>query len=255
MPRKARKHSITNIYHVVIKGIDRQIIFENHKDYKKYIELLDFYKENCHFRLFAYCLMSNHVHLLLQTTDISLESIFRRINTHYAVWFNMKYQRTGHVQDGRFFSETVEDANYLLNAIKYIHLNPTKAGLEPYPGHSYPWSSIHEYAENVSNLVDTSHILAIFNLDELLSYDVPSNNTTFTDIDKIKKRLPDDVAKDIIIQECNCYTVSDFLALPLKSRNNYIQKLYSHGLSIRQLNRLTGVSRGVIQRLVSKGHS
>ena len=97
------------------------------EDFKKYIEILFLYRQECHFELYAYCLMSNHVHLLLKTTDVPLDAIFRRINTFYASWFNMKYQRCGHLQQDRFHSEPVEDKQYFLNVIRYIHRNPLKA--------------------------------------------------------------------------------------------------------------------------------
>ena len=130
MPRHARKKSSTNTYHVVVKGADNQLLFEDPKDYEKYMELLIYYKERCKFELFAYCIMSNHVHLLLRhSQDGSLESIFRHLNTAYSTWFNMKYNRTGYLQDGRYYSEPVEDERYLISALRYIHFNPSKAGL------------------------------------------------------------------------------------------------------------------------------
>lgn len=134
MPRHSRTKSGTRIYHVVIKGADRQLLFEETKDYMKYLEILEYYKQECNFEIFAYCLMSNHIHLLIRhSIDCSLQTIFRRLNTTYAIWFNMKYNRTGFVQNDRFFSEPVEDEKYLLTVVKYIHFNPTKAGLEQAP--------------------------------------------------------------------------------------------------------------------------
>ena len=98
MPRHSRKKSSTQTYHVVIKGADRQLLFEETKDYIKYLDILEYYKEKFSFNIYAYCLMSNHVHLLIHHPDtVSLESIFRHINTTYATWFNLKYKRTGFV--------------------------------------------------------------------------------------------------------------------------------------------------------------
>lgn len=251
MPRAARKKSKTNIYHVVVKGVANQIIFEERKDFEKYIEILDFHKSTCHFKLFAYCLMSNHTHILLQITDTSLETIFRKINTHYAVWFNMKYGRSGHLQGDRFYSEPINDIHHLFCAIKYIHLNPTKAGLEPSPGQTYQWSSIHEYTSNKSKLVDTDDIPHIFDKIELINYDSEAIET-FLDIDNIRKRIPDDVARNIIYDECNLKNLSEFALLALRKRNHYINKLHSLGISIRQLSRLTGVPKGVIQNVLVK---
>lgn len=255
MPRKPRKKSSTNTYHVVVKGNNRQLLFEAIRDYKKYIEILSLYKDQCHFNLFAYCLMSNHVHLLLQVTDVSLETIFRKINTHYAIWFNAKYQRTGHIQDGRYYSEPIEDDHYLFCAIRYIHSNPSKAGLEPMPGHSYPWTSIHEYKSHTNHLVDTDSIYKIYDPNVLLNNVSSFSSVELIDIDSLRKRLPDDVAQEIMEKECHCTCVTDFSSLPILLRNQYLIKLHDCGISFRQLNRITGISLGVIQRVVLKGHS
>ena len=92
MPRNRRQLSSTRTYHIVIKGADRQLIFEEPNDFHKYLSYLEYYKELCKFEIFAYCLMPNHVHILLRhSPDCSLETIFRKLNTAYAIWFNRKY--------------------------------------------------------------------------------------------------------------------------------------------------------------------
>ncbi len=160
MARHARKKSSTQTYHVVIKGADRQLLFEESKDYIKYLDILEFYKDQLKFEIYAYCLMSNHVHLLLRHPNtVSLESIFRHINTTYACWFNAKYDRTGFVQDGRYYSEPVESDNALLTIVRYIHYNPSKAGLENFPGSGYQWSSFNDYTRKTAGLTDTALVL------------------------------------------------------------------------------------------------
>lgn len=250
MPRKARKMSSTHIHHVVIRGIDHQTLFEEVKDYLKYLDILAFYKEECNFNLYAYCLMSNHVHLILRTNDIPLDIIFRKINTRYAVWFNMKYQRCGHLQQDRFYSEPIDNISYFLTAIRYIHRNPCKAGLEISPGMSYQWSSIYAYLNNNSNLIDIDYVYKIISPYDFLNYNAVNANDTCLDIDQSPKRLPDDVAKDIIYSISNCKTSTDFKNLNLLDRNKYLKLAKNKGISIRQLNRLTGISIGVIQRAI-----
>lgn len=255
MPRDKRKVSRTRIYHVIVKGADRQLLFEETKDYVKYLEILENYKDELNFKLFAYCLMSNHVHLLIQVSEEgTLEKIFRSINTKYAVWFNMKYNRTGFVQDGRYHSEPVETIEYFLTAIRYIHLNPQKAGLESAPGEQYPWSSFVEYCSDVPRLIDRDTVFQIIGDEDLFfsmhSY-VTSDDACF-DIKKTRKRLPDDVAKSIIEESCGCKNSTEFQKLSILERNCYIKKIYNEGVSIRQLNRLTGVPRGVIERVLKK---
>lgn len=257
MPRHARKKSSTQIYHVVIKGADRQLLFEEKSDYSKYLEILEYYKQQLSFELYAYCLMSNHVHLLIRHPEsITLESIFRHINTTYATWFNLKYNRTGFVQDGRYFSEPVETDRYLLTVVRYIHYNPTKAGLEQKPGAGYHWSSFNDYVKNRSGLTDTQLILEkIGSKEQFQTFHSIFPEDDCFDIHKYRKRLPDDVAKNIILQTCNCNSVTDFQKLSLTERNQSIILLHKKGISVRQLNRLTGTPRGVIERIIAKERS
>ena len=262
MPRKARVLSPTNIYHVVIRGADHQVIFEQRADFLKYLDFLTYYKEQCKFELFAYCLMNNHIHLLLRVNEMPLASIFRRINTNYALWYNMKYNRSGYLQQGRYYSEPIADQRQLLTAICYIHHNPMRAGLEMSCGSAYEWSSFFAYRKAEPGLIDTSFVLevsggseAFFDFHNSYSARVLGGTTTeddsrFLDIDKIQKRLPDDVAKEIISAISKCSTVAEFQNLPLIERNNFILAIHKKGVSIRQLNRLTGTSRGVIMRVL-----
>ncbi len=256
MPRHARKKSSIQTYHVVIKGADRQLLFEETKDYLKYLDILEFYKQECQFELYAYCLMSNHVHLLIHTPITPLETIFRKINTTYACWFNLKYSRTGSVQDGRYFSEPVDTIDYLLTVVRYIHYNPAKAGLETEPGTGYLWSSFIEYQKEISGLADTEYVLKMFEgIDQFLKMHNNIPCDVCLDIKKCRKRIPDDVAKDMIAENCNCNSTADFQKLSTIVRNKYIVLLHQKGISVRQLNRLTGIPRGVIEKTIAKNHS
>ena len=256
MPRKPRTKSKTNIYHVVIRGADRQQMFEDKNDYLKYLDILDYYKQECNFYIYAYCLMNNHVHLLIFTPDTPIETIFRRINTRYAVWFNMKYDRTGYLQQGRYYSEPVDNEDYLLSVVRYIHQNPYKAGMETFPGASYPWNSIHSYLEGNSSLVDIDLITKLIgNTNAFISFHKETDESDCLDIHKLVKRIPDDVAKQIIYDETGCSTATDFQKLSLSERKKCLLHLHEKGISIRQLNRLTGISKGIIERTVTRGHS
>lgn len=252
MPRKPRKYSELGIYHVVIKGINSQLLFEELRDYKKYLEILELQKEKCNFELFAYCLMSNHVHLLLRTNEVTLESVFRKINTSYANWFNMKYSRSGSLQDGRYYSEPVNSTDYLLSALRYIHRNPFKAGLEKTVGSKYPWSSYHAYQGQKDELVDTELIMSEFSsINGFIEFHSTDSDTDFIDIHNIKHRIPDDVAAEIIKQTCNVNHTTDISNFTLLNRRNAIFLLNENGISARQINRLTGIPRGIVDRILS----
>ena len=129
MARTARKESTSDIYHVMLRGINRQQIFLEDEDNLHFLEILKQCMEMSHFRLYAYCLMGNHVHLLLQTKDEPLGHVMKRIGTRYAVWYNYKYSRSGHLFQDRYKSEPVQDNAYFLTALRYILNNPVKAGM------------------------------------------------------------------------------------------------------------------------------
>ena len=97
MPRHARKRAESGIYHIMLRGIDQQHIFEDKEDNLKFLQILKECKELCGFRLLAYCLMGNHVHLLLKEGNETLEQVFKRIGGRFVYWYNVKYQRVGHL--------------------------------------------------------------------------------------------------------------------------------------------------------------
>jgi len=109
MPRTGRERSKSGIYHIVLRGSNRQTIFEDEEDAIKFLETLQTYKEKSGYKIYAYCLMGNHVHLLLKEEQEELGIIMRRIGASYVYWYNWKYQRCGHLFQDRYKSEVVED--------------------------------------------------------------------------------------------------------------------------------------------------
>lgn len=150
MGRKPREISPTGIYHVCIRGVNKQRIFEYVEDYKGFFTILRQARntdtegkelESPNFELFAYCLMDNHVHLLIATNMLTISDVVKRISSSYARFFNYRYSRVGHLFQDRFRSEPCKDKDYLFTLLKYIHRNPIKAGIclkpEDYPHSSY----------------------------------------------------------------------------------------------------------------------
>ncbi len=251
MPRKPRVLTPTGTYHVVIRGSDHQLMFEEQKDYLQYLDILSFYKEQCSFEIYAYCLMPNHVHLIIHSATTPLSSIFRRINTKFSTWFNHKYQRTGYLQQGRYYSEPIEDDEYLLTAIRYVHHNPQKAGLEETLGTVYPWSSYRNYLDSDDDLVDTHFPLSVYgSIDNFLYHHVLPSEDNVLDTELFRSRIPDSIAKEILFAETKCANASDFQSLRQAERDRYISILYKKGLSIRQINRLCGVPKGIIEKAI-----
>lgn len=245
MPRKARAKSSLNINHVVLRGINKQIIFEDKYDYLQFISILKYYKDICKFKLYAYCVMDNHVHLLIEHTSESLDIIMKKIEVRFVIWYNRKYQRIGHLFQDRFKSEPVNDLRYFQTVFRYIHQNPLNAGIEPTLG-TYPWSSYNDYLNCDNSFIDIDEIIGLFpNHLECIKYLHTISPTKCMEPFSIN-RLSDEEALKIIKEETNCDSPADFQRLDIIVRNQYLKKLYKLGISIRQLSRLTGISRTAI---------
>ena len=140
MARKNRKWFQGAIYHIMARGNYRQNIFKDDEDFKVFLLLMQDAKTKYGFKLHAYCLMTNHYHLLLETEQTEIWKIMKRINQIYAAYYNEKYRLTGHLFQGRYKSCLVENDSYFLQTSRYIHLNPVKAKMVP-RAEAYPWSS------------------------------------------------------------------------------------------------------------------
>ena len=140
MARKNRKWFPGAIYHIMARGNYRQNIFKDDEDFKVFLLLMQDAKTKYGFKLHAYCLMTNHYHLLLETEQTEIWKIMKRINQIYAAYYNEKYRLMGHLFQGRYKSCLVENDSYFLQTSRYIHLNPVKAKMVP-RAEAYPWSS------------------------------------------------------------------------------------------------------------------
>lgn len=106
MPRQARERSRSGIYHIMLRGINRQNIFEEDEDRQRFIETLKYYKAISGYRLYGYCLMNNHIHLLMGENGESMSLGIKRISSSYVYWYNQKYNRCGHLFQERFKSDS-----------------------------------------------------------------------------------------------------------------------------------------------------
>ena len=247
MPRSARKKSTTGIYHVMLRGINQQQIFEDSEDYEKFLQILKDCKAISGFRLYAYCLMGNHIHILIQEVSESIEQIMKRVATRFVYWYNIKYQRVGHLFQDRFKSEPVEDDSYFLTVIRYIHQNPIKAGIRKQIT-AYEYSSYAEFFKD-SDLIDSELVFGMIAKEDFEKF----NNQTFFDKcldieDKPIFRVTDEQAQKIIEKYSKCKNVAEFQKLEIKIRDKLLKKFKENGLSIRQISRLTGVSFNIVRK-------
>ncbi len=254
MPRNARLRSKSGLYHVVMRGIDRQNIFYNDVDYQHFIDTLGKVKTEDRFELYGYCLMSNHVHLLIYEKSEEIPQIMKRIVTSYAWWFNMKYERSGHVFQGRYGSECVEDDRYLLTVIRYIHQNPVKAGMVD-TAEDYRWSSIRAYysgREYQSSLTDIDFILEIFAPDktEAISRFREHMNMEVQDSCleiEVKLRKTDEQLKADIEALLNGMPITSLHGFDKKKRDEVIRQIkLIDGATQRQIARVIGLNQNIV---------
>ena len=249
MSRKARQYSQTGLYHIVYRGINRQNIFEEDSDYIKKINIISELKQEMQFEIYAYCLMTNHVHLLLKENNIGdISLIMKRLLVRYVGWFNKKYERNGALVANRYKSQPLETDEYLLSVVRYIHQNPLKANLVQVLS-DYKWSSYLEYL-NKSELTNTRFILLMFNnnSEDFKKFHEVEEKEIHEVNDRISKS--EEYIRKRIIKITGHKQPHEIGLLPRDKRNKIILQLKeSEGFSIRQIERATGISRGIIARI------
>lgn len=162
MPRARRIWFPGATYHIIQRGVNQQNIFGEVDDYVYFLKTLAEIKKEMLFKVYLYVLLANHYHLTVEASKNHISEIMHAINSSYAIRFNKKYQRTGHLFQGRFKGILIDKENYLLELSRYIHLNPVKAGLVNRP-EDYIWSSYRYYIGKEKNfLIDIELILNNF---------------------------------------------------------------------------------------------
>lgn len=241
MSRQARQRSITDVYHVIQRGIDRTSIFFEDNDRQMFVDLLRL--QTCaSFQVYCYCLMDNHIHLIIKSDQLSF--YIHRIFTTYAVWFNHKYERTGYLFQNRFKSEVIEDQGYLLRCFRYVLQNPLKAGLCRKVA-EYKWSSYPVYFNPVDSFVATEFLTLFFdNKADFQSFIAEEDTGTFMDIDSL---LKDSEVRELLDEASGD---RKFDTLPKEEQKQILKSLKQNPrIGQRQLARITGISLNVIHRL------
>ena len=173
MARKKRIWYPGAFYHVMSRGNHRNVIFREHEDYIYFLRVIQILREKYAFRIHTLCLMTNHFHMILETSDVEIWKIMQKLLSLYAEEFNYRYDCSGHLFEGRYTACLIEEDSYFLEVSRYIHLNPVKAGMVKKPI-DYQYSSYLLFASNtnyrrdsemqdlLSGVVDISRILGVF---------------------------------------------------------------------------------------------
>ena len=165
MPTIKRNWYPGGSYHVTARGNHKENIFSKKEDFAYYLtlvkEAVEYYR-NDKYEIISYCLMDNHVHLLIKTGEKPLGQFIGRINSKYAKYYNKKYNCIGHLFQDRYFSELIESNSQMLETSRYIHLNPVRAKMTEKP-ENYEWSSYSMYIGNQKeDLIHSGQILSYF---------------------------------------------------------------------------------------------
>ena len=263
MARQARIASDTGVYHVMLRGVNRQDIFECDKDYLKFLDLLrraayprddDNKPLPPNLVIYAYCLMPNHVHLLVKEVPrMVISDAMKSISVSYAWYFNHKYEHLGHLFQDRFRSEVVRDFEYFITLLRYIHQNPVAAMICSDVNH-YRWSSWCEYNTTLPcdvHVCSASSVLQKIPYKELEGhvYDPMPKAQRILDFDNDTSiRLSDDRVREFVEYDCGV-KITDIQKLEKEQRNKIILKALAFGAGLRQLSRMTGISRKLIEKV------
>lgn len=242
MARSPRKKAYTKVYHIIIRGINKQDIFLDNQDLRKFRKEIKRVKEKYQFEIYAYAFMSNHVHIIIKDKNENLELMMKSLTVSYSNYFNKRYERIGHLFENRFKSHAVEDDSYLKNVIRYIHKNPENAGLKP-----YIWTSYYEYISNTPKIITTNQVMSLFenNINNFKLYHriYQKNQDYDKDYEMITKLQDEDAIKKIqeILNEPNLIKIQNY---EKSKKNDAISKILKlEGITKVQMARILGINR------------
>jgi len=248
-----RIKSEASIYHITNRGVGRQIIFEDDEDRQRFLSLLHGKCKDVDAAILAWCLMDNHYHILLKGAIKTISSVMLKVNSTYSRYFNNRHCRVGSLFQGRFGSVPIRSEAQLIAELRYIHMNPQEAHICNYS--NYSWSSYAEYlgkpkltsTDYVLNIVGgKDNFVAIHTLEMNDGGDAGSSSPS--EHGAIRSRINDEDMLKVAQNELGAVKLYEVKSLPKLERNALLRSLYKRGLSVRQIERLTGVGRSIISR-------
>lgn len=259
MTRNKREASSSDIYHVIVRGAGRRLLFEDDEDRRFFIERLFacVSRKEWGADLLAWCLMENHVHLLLRAQLEDLESMMRSLNTSFARYYNGRHGHVGPVFQDRYKSIPVETDVQLLETVRYIHHNPQVANV---CGHrDYKWSSFKFYLEGHPHLKADAVLDMLGGEKAFIAFhdDVADDQklmecVNYSGVFSSRRRtISDGDAIEMVKKLCGNEFANSIATAPKGERDSMIGRLRGMGLSVRQIERLTGIGRGIIQKCPS----
>jgi len=254
MPRQPRQLGESGLYHVMMRGINRQPIFLDDEDREQFLRCLRTSAQLSGCRVLAYCLMGNHVHLVLRADREPIGQVIKRLGVRYAGWHNRRHQRVGHLFQDRFKSVAVEDDEHLIVLLRYVWNNPVEAGIVDLP-HAYRWSSLFPHRGS-DGVVDPSDLLALMpasTLAELTSR--PSTDPPLRPVAHERPNMTDADAVALATRVCTAHGARRLTDLPRPVRRHVVAQLVALGVGTRQLARVISMSRSAVHRVAASNRS
>lgn len=257
MPRMARERSVSGIYHAMVRGINGETVFRDDDDRLNFLFVLYKVKQQGDFSLLGYCLMDNHVHLLLREGAVEgIGQTMQRIGTSFAHRYNTKYLRYGHLFQDRFRSVPIEQPGSVLAALRYVHQNPVKARLCQTCG-DYRWSSqaAYEGREPPPAVTDTDLAVDIAGgKGRLLAFLSEAVQTEEIDsrfsLESPVSELEVSQAWLALLRDLGA---ANWVDLPRERRAHCLQQLRQRtGASVTQIARVTGMPKSTVSRLLQR---
>lgn len=230
----------------MLRGVNRDAIFLENEDFEHFLRALQETKVASGSAVLAYCLMTNHVHLVLHTEKESIGGVMKRLGVRYASWFNRKYGRVGHVFQDRFASKPVEDDAYLSALLPYIWNNPVVAGMAMRP-EEYPWSS-RRWLGHASPLLDHELLTQLLPMDPEELADVHAADGVQFDLLK-PPRYTQDEAAELLQAASGVKTPQEFDALSREVQRLVVRELRTRGVSYSLIARVVGRSKSTVVRM------
>lgn len=247
MARKPRLFVDSGFYHVILRGNNKQNLFNENSDRVFFIQKLRKYSNELKIDVHAYCLMNNHVHLLIGNSNKNMSLLVQKIANSYVFYFNRKYDRCGHLFQGRFKSEPITDTTYFMTVYRYILQNSEQAGLGS--AEKYKWNS-YKFLKNseCNDFVKTDYIISLFGSKKLLM-EFLSRKEKIKCMEFENKIIFSDEKAFSFIKKL--FGISSPYKLERLTINEQILRcsiMREHGISMNQISRITGISKTIIRK-------
>jgi len=261
VPRQKRQESPTGYYHIMMRGINKEMIFRRDDFKSSFMEILSRKIEESEVEVAAYCIMDNHVHLVLHGEITEIGNFLKRVNTAFAMKLNNKMDRIGHVFQDRYKSQEVLSDEHLLQVVRYVHNNPVNAGMVK-DSSEYIWSSYNGYISGIIGIVAQNQYELVLELsgsiESFKAFHKLDDEGDYLDTKEEMEQVKYIKAQRIISEFCERKGVSDVRQLTRRPdlMDSLIDIMIDKSkMSLREIAEMLGVSKNTVYQSGHKGRS